>query len=108
MADDVTAAGHDVAPHPRSVTETEYFIIQQVRHFKALHPAATLMGRRVARLLGRPWDDSLRQELDDLVRRQWLRYTEVGGYAANLGARSRLGACDDDAAAYADTGAFVL
>jgi hypothetical protein len=103
MAHGVTAAGQDIAPPPRSVTETEFFIIQQVRRFKALHAAFPLFGRRIAGLVGLKWDAALQQILDDLVERQWMTYTPTIGYAVNVWSAQR-----DDAAAHADTGAFAL
>ncbi len=108
MPDDVTAAGHHSAPPSRSVTETEFFILQQVRAFKALHPASALFGRRIAGLIGLKWDEPLQRVLDDLVQRRWLTHTETGGYAANVWALSRLHGQGDDAATHADVGAFAL
>jgi hypothetical protein len=106
MADPVSAAGHDVAPPPRSLTETELFIIQQVRCFKALHPASPLFGRRIASLIGQKWDEPLKQMLDDLVRRQWLTHTVAGGYVARVCALSRPNERDEDEGPH-DTGAFA-
>src|SRR5262245_5165703 len=108
MTDNVTAAGHGIAPPQRSLSEPEYYIIQQVRAFKTLHPASPLFGRRIARLVGRKCDESLQQVLDDLVRRQRLTHTEIGGYAAKATVLSHVGAQEEEPAPSADTGAFAL
>jgi hypothetical protein len=90
------------------MTEIEASVVQQVRAFKALHPASVLRGKRIASLVGREWDDATRQILDGLVERRCLTYTEMGGYSPNLWVLSRLNWSFTDETELVDESAFVL